>query len=790
MDINPSLYTDIGFNHIRKRLSSFANSEISKKHLLNIEPYSNQNEINKLFKKSDDLLKVLQAKEKIPVEQFDSIEQIFDFLKIEGRSLSIELFVKLYSILNMSYDCYNFLKQKVKNSWLEELNEFYLNSSALKKIKSIFDQNWKIRNSASKNLKKIRSDKNRLENNLEKVMITCYKKAKKNGLLHEENIQLFDNRKVLSVSASNKRKIKGAIYGQSQTGKAIYIEPIEVINIRNELQEIYFRESNEINRILLELTDVFRPDLDKIIKGYSALINLDKFAAKAYLAYEMDSIIPIFSDQINITNGKNPILLLQNKKIIDLNLIINQNNKCLMITGPNAGGKTVVLKTIGLYILMSQSGLHIPAEKVTLPIMNSIFSDIGDNQSIENDLSTFSAHLKRIKDLLNHSNHNSLVLIDELGTGTDPDAGAALAQSILENLIEKKVWTIATTHLGKLKLWAQEKKGILNSKMLFDNKKLEPLYEIKTGEPGSSFALEIAQRMGIPNKVLTRSKTLLGNKILRVETLLSELEQERREVKKIKLRLNHQRKYIKNVEEHIQSLEQRTKEEYKNVEQKALDEIHELILETRKDTEQLIEQIRSSQADESSVKIARQRLDQRLRYIGKRKKSVSKLDNNNNSKIQISKTPKIQIKKGTQVEIPQFGSIGTILQEPNKKGSILVEINGKQIRLDSAEIKPISNKKITKKKISSEKSFSINKPSSLQLDIRGKRVDEGITAVTQFLDGAVVSGLNTVNILHGTGTGALQEAVAILLKDLSYVQNFQYERPEAGGTGITIVNLK
>jgi len=328
--------------------------------------------------------------------------------------------------------------------------------------------------------------------------------------------------------------------------------------------------------------------------------------------------------------------------------------------------------------------------------------------------------------------------------------------------------------------------------MLFDQNKLEPQYKIKTGKPGSSFALEIAERMGLQNSVLTRSKSLLGDKALRVETLLTELEHERREVTKMKSRMNRQRKYIQEAEEHIQQLQEKAELDYQSAEQKALDEVHELILETRKDTEQLIQQIRSKQADELSVKQARQRLDKRLREIGeKRKKGTRRKEHGYSiAKKKRQKIPVLDIKKGMSVEIPQFNSHGIVMQEANKKGSLLVEMNGKQVRLSIDDVIPAVVKGKKAIKPTPVNSFSMEKPSSLQLDIRGKRVDEGITAVTQFLDGAVVSGLNTVNILHGTGTGALQEAVSILLKELSYVKDFNFERPEAGGTGITIVNLK
>lgn len=800
MDLNPSIFRDIGFNHVRERLAKFSHSPLTQIELMNLEPSNNLPLIKVSQEKSDDLLKALQSGETFPLEQFDPLDEIFQSLKINGKALSPEIISILYKILCLSLRCHTFLKHKINASWQKDLNRFYLNQNGVKKIESIFDEEWDVKDSASKELKIIRAAKRKVEASLDRTMASCFERAKQEGLLHENHIQFFDKRKVLSISAAKKRKIDGAIYGQSQTGKAVYIEPVEVMNIRNELQELHFRESMEINRILLQLSDVFRPDLEHITTGYSALVELDMYCAKATLAKEMDGVMPEFSDIVEIIQGSNPILYIQGKPIIPLDLKMDPGNKCLLITGPNAGGKTVVLKTIGLFALMAQSGLHVPAERVSLPFFDSMFSDIGDHQSIENDLSTFSAHLQGITHILDESTENSLVLMDELGTGTDPDAGAALSQAILENLIERKVWVYATTHLGRLKLWAQKEDGILNARMFFDQNQLKPLYQLKTGKPGSSFALEIAGRMNMSNLILERAKQLLGNKALRVEELLTELERERREVSNMKSRMNRQRKYINEAEERIQDLQEKAEIEYQTAEQKALDEVHDLILETRKDTEKLIDQIRSEQADELSVKQARQRLDERLRDVGykkekgKRRKEKGKGRKEKEVHRAIKNKrltkPKFEIKKGMTVEIPQYNSSGVVLQEANKKGSILIEMNGKQLRLHIDEVFPMKVQKMKPKKTSTDNSYTFAQPSSLQLDIRGKRVDEGIEAVTQFLDSAVVSGLNSINILHGTGTGALQEAVSILLKELTYVKKFHFERPEAGGAGITIVELK
>ena len=790
MELKQSVLIDLNFKQILKECAKFSHSKKTTERILQIYPSSKKLEIYNKLNKTDCLLSSLYRGESIPIEIFPEIQSIFTTLQIKGNPLDENQFKNLYKIIEISTNLKSTLSKSSFNSLKIEINSLYSNQIGKEKILKIFDDKWQISKNASPELNHIYNKIQSKEMSIDKKLSSIFEKAKNNNWLHGDNIQLLDERKVIPIKASHKRKIPGIIFGQSSSGKATYIEPIDVTEIKNQLIELELARKTEIFKILLQLSDFFRDELDLILQGYESLIQIDMFTCMAKFSKKYDCILPNFvqnNNQILIRGGKNPSLIIQNKEVIKLNFSINSENKIVLITGPNAGGKTVVLKTIGLFSIMVQSGFHIPVDEAKIPIFTKIFTDIGDRQSIENDLSTYSAHLNEISHITDQCDENTLILMDELGTGTDPDAGASLSQAIMEHMLYKKAWLIATTHLGRLKLWAQETKGIMNSRMIFNKKELMPTYEIKLGKPGSSFALEIASRMQLDKSIIKRAKELLGDKSLKVEFLLTELEHERREVHKIKSRINKQRKYIHEAEERIQQLESEAEQKYNTAEQDALDDVHKLILETRKDTEKLIHEIKSQKANTKSVKRARQKLDEKLRTVTERRRKSKKNQKTKSYKKNLLDSNVLI--EGMKIKIPMFNAYGLIVQEPNNKGQLIVELNGKKLRLHQDQIIPI------KDDISDEKEDLItqidySKPVSIQLDIRGKRIDEGIESLIDFLDGALVSGLQTVSILHGKGTGALQKAVKNYLKTQSFIASFQYAHPDSGGAGITEVTLK
>tara|TARA_B100000941_G_scaffold290895_1_gene275665 strand:- start:1925 stop:4312 length:2388 start_codon:yes stop_codon:yes gene_type:complete len=788
-----SVLNDLGFNNILNEYTKFSHSSDTTNKLLEIKPVFELDTIRENLNKTSCFISKLQKNEKVPIEIFPNIKPIINSLRIENKALDEHQFKDLFKFLEISNNLKNILNNNSFLALKPEIETLYINLIGQQKITNTFDETWYISKNASPKLSKIYNSINSLESSIDNITYSFFKKAKENKWLQQDNMKLIDNRKLIPMKINCKRKINGIIVGKSSSGKAVYIEPIEIIEKRNKLIELEISKKKEENLILLSLTNFFRDEMNEIKIGYKSVVMLDFYHCIAKFSFNFNCFIPNFDpheQNISISQGRNPLLLIQKKNIVPLNFEINKKNKILLITGPNAGGKTVVIKTIGLFVLMAQSGLHVPCKNIKLPIFKKIFTDIGDRQSIEDDLSTYSAHLNEISSILKNCDQDTLILMDELGTGTDPDAGASLSQAFLEHTLDKQSWLIATTHLGKLKIWAHETKGVQNSRMMFDHEKLFPTYKLILGKPGSSFALEIANRMKIDNNVIDRAKELLGDKSLKVELLLSELEKERRELKKIKNRMQKQRKYIQEAEDRIHTFEYEAEKKYNEAEEKATKNAHKFILDTRKEIEKLIEQIKSNEANKLSIREARQTLDAKLRIINQKEKKITQINESHQYKSNENKLLNINnLKIGTKVKIPFLNTSGVIINLTKSKKQSTIEFNGKKMRVNSNKIIPINEKEDEKSEETTGK-INYSKPSTFQLDIRGKRVEESLELLTQFLDGALVSGLNYVRILHGKGTGALQNAVINHLKNQSFISEFQHAHPDSGGTGITEVKLK
>jgi DNA mismatch repair protein MutS2 len=471
---------------------------------------------------------------------------------------------------------------------------------------------------------------------------------------------------------------------------------------------------------------------------------------------------------------------LAEKEVVPLNIELNEE-KILLLSGPNAGGKTVVLKSLGLYALMAQCGLFIPAYKAQFPIYTKFMADIGDRQSIEDDLSTFSAHIQNLATIVEQANENTLILLDELGTGTDPDAGAALSRAIMESLIQKNCTVIATTHLGSLKVWASDEKGIINGGMIFNSEALAPTYELQLGTPGASYALEISKRMGLSDDIINRSKELVGDGSVNLENILGQLEKERLAAESLRVDLQHREKKLEQIETQIFSKENEINKAHKKAKSNAVLEAEEIILSARRDAENLIAEIRTNQADTETIKKVKEHFQETLEELQQQDKT---------SEENINPLLEGDVKKGGVVYIPHLKNKGKIIHLPDKKNRVRVEVNGITLTLNLAELQvaePSENSDLdTKTNISISKTSSVAK---LQIDLRGMRVDEALRETEKHLDSALVSGMGFIHILHGKGTGALMEAIHEFLREQSFVTNFHFANEDQGGAGITVVEL-
>ncbi len=778
-----SLFQDLRFDIIQDKLSSFAHSTKTKERISDLHPSSNLTAISTAQDKSEAILNILLRGDRLPLEGIPDITDSIEQLRIDGNALAADQFFDLKILLEISGNIKQVCQQHKSLPWHDLAAELIQFKMGMDEIDRIFDDDHLVRSSASSELKRIRRSIAALQTATQKRMEEIFNNAVLNNWLHGDKVVFRDGRLALPCAPSHKRKVEGVVLGQSATGRTVFVEPLEIIEKNNDLAALIGEEKVEIYRILKTLTAFFKPYADELLKSFQILIEFDLHYCIAAFAKQFDCVRPEFSmdDSIEIRQGRNPQLALGTRSVVALDLLLNSGERILLLSGPNAGGKTVVLKTLGLFALMAQCGLFLPANKVTLPIFDHILVDIGDQQSVENDLSTFSAHINNMKEMLSISTARTLLLIDELGTGTDPDAGSALSRAILERFLRICCRVVATSHLGQLKIWAHDTEGVVNGGMKFDPQQLAPTYELNLGIPGSSYALEISYRTGLNESVINRARELIGDSSVKLESLLGKLEEEQVRVQKLQETLLIKESIIKGKESKISEQEKEINEKYNRARAEAAHIAKQIVEDARRDTENLVEQIKSRKADHSSVKTAKKTLSAKLSRLSKKIEKFEEPPAN----------PLLQTEaiKGTDVVIPHLGEEGVILQSADKQDNVVVSVNGIRIKLKRRQLsKPRKKSKKTPKNLTS--THTVAAPAGYRIDLRGKRVDEALEEVTRFLDQTLLAGLSTVHILHGKGTGALQEAVQDYLRTCTFVDSFSFARPEDGGAGITVVDFK
>ena len=779
-------YKNTGFNLIRIWLKENCLCDVNKEYFETLTPLINVNEINKSQLLNDEFLAAFERNDFILNNKIPNINNIISSLNIIDNSLNIDMFKKLYEFLKCTEEIKLKLKKKIFPLWYNNAKKLLNSKKYTTKIMEIFDKDFVIKKNASENLTNISNSIFIIEEKINRTMNQFLNTAKKNNWLQDNEIVFRNGRSMLPFKNNKKRKIKGVIYDQSATGLTVYVEPLKIIELNNQLIELYYKLKKEKIKILKKLTSFFIPISNKIKTSFNILIHLDQHLTIVKLSYKIKGKRPKIntSNEILIEDANNPIFILNNKKSVPLNLKI-KNNQILILSGPNAGGKTIVLKSIGLYALMAQCGIFISAKKIHLPIFKTFMSDIGDNQSLKNDLSTFSAHIKNLSYIISKANNSSLVLLDELGTGTEPNAAAALSQSILEELIKLKSTVIATTHLGALKIWAINAKNIINGGMIFNTESLCPTFELHIGYPGSSYTLEISKQMGLKEKILKRSQKLLNNKSIKFEDILSNLKKIESYNSSLKSQLEIKQQNITKIEKELKQEKDEIKEKINMANSSAILEAQEIILNTRKKVENIITSISTNKNNHDLIVKNKKEINKILDNLYIKKKKNEKEIKSINVK---------QIKLNTKVYIPKLNTQGKIIQLPDKKNYVKVLSNGITVKLNIIELKIVKEKNINAKKLYIKKERNIKNQledlKNIQLDLRGIRINEALEKTEKFLDKAILSGFYFVNILHGKGNGILMTEIHNYLKNQTIVKKFNFAAEEQGGAGITVVQLK
>jgi DNA mismatch repair protein MutS2 len=791
----------IGFDSIRKLLSEACISDLGKEYVNKIRLTTNILLLKRLHKQVTEFRHILNFGKPFPVSGYFDLRYELNRLKTEGTYISAEELFNLKSSLETISNIISFFK-KTETEQYEELKklmtDFEFPQEILTKAKTIIDEKGNIKDTASGELVSIRAKIAGKQRQIIAETRKAFSKAKQNGYLPEgSEITIRNGRAVIPVKASDKRAIKGFIHDESSSGQTVFIEPITSFEINNEIIELENKERREIIKILTNFSNVLRPEIYNLLNAYRFLGIIDFIRAKAVVASSLNASSPTIdrNGEAVLTKAYHPLLMISHKKInkevVPVDISLNKANRILIISGPNAGGKSVCMKTFGLLQYMFQCGLQIPASPDSrLPVFENIFLDIGDEQSLENDLSTYSSHLLNMKFFLKNANSKTLFLIDEFGTGTEPHLGAAIAEATLEQLAHKKAYGIITTHYTNIKLAADRIKGLINGAMLFDTEKMQPLYILKTGKPGSSFAFEIANKIGFPEDVLNRAKKKSGGKHLVFDKQLQQLETD-------KLSMEEKQKYIERKESEILNLENKYKEllsklekEKKEIIKKAKIEALEIIEKSNKEIEKTIKEIKEAKADKNKTKTARNELEKKKSKLQSEVSKEKKIKKNTEIKRDVENK---KIKEGDFVEIKGMDVVGEVIRIENKDVSVNVNnviLNTSLDKLVKTDKKPKNAvKKISKNNIINE----INEKAAnfeLTLDLRGKRGEEALEILARYIDDAILLNIKEISILHGKGYGILRELIRDFLKNIKEIKWFGDAHIERGGAGITRVVFK
>ncbi len=706
---------------------------------------------------------------------------ILELLKIAAFLENVNR-IKIYGKKEKESD-----SEDVLSSYFEELVSLSQVSNEIRRCILSEDE---IADDASVTLKNIR--KNILSTN-DKIhhQLNSMVNGSVRTYLQDAVITMRNNRYCLPVKAEYKSQVSGMVHDQSSTGSTLFIEPAGVVALNNELKELALKEKDEIERIVATLSQMCAEYVEVLSQNQKIMTTLDFIFAKGNLAISMNASCPIFNTEhyINIRKGRHP--LLNKKTVVSIDISLGKDYDLLVITGPNTGGKTVSLKTLGLLTLMGQAGLHIPAlERSELSVFTEVFADIGDEQSIEQSLSTFSSHIKTIVEILNYADENSLCLFDELGAGTDPTEGAALAISILNHLHERGIRTMATTHYSELKVYALTENFVENACCEFDVESLRPTYKLLIGIPGKSNAFAISSKLGIPDDIIEKAKNQIGVKEKSFEDLLGDLERSRITIEK-------EQAQIEKYKEEIQSLKEQLTLKHEKIDaskDKILREANEKAKEILQEAKDMADEtIRTMQkAGQSGIS---------MKELEKKRQNVRDKITEKNSKLSI--TAKVsnhkqlkpnQIKLGDKVKIVSMGLTGTVNALPDSKGNMFIQCGIMRTKANLSDLVLVEEEEITSKsiqrtgagKIKMSKSFQV----STEINLLGQTVDEALSALDKYLDDAYLAHLPSVRVVHGKGTGALRQGVHNYLRKSSYVESYRLGEVGEGDAGVTIVTFK
>lgn len=818
----------IGFDRLREQVAARCTMHAARE-LLAAETFSTSpQEIERRLALADEMRLLLDMERDFPGGEYPDTDEVVAKLRVAGTFLDVAEVVLLQRALALIGAVVEFIGRRGEHyPALHDLTHGVESfPEIVRRIEAIVDRFGNVRDTASPALAEVRRAIREREGQAAKRLQAVLSAAKGAGIVEADaQISIRDGRAVIPVSASNKRKLNGFIHDESATGRTFYVEPVEVVEINNELRELEYAERREIVRILTEFTESIRPDAELIAASGDCLAQIDMLRAKGRWASENGCVRPILStdDRLVLKNARHPLLQqtlrAQGREIVPLDLQLDRRKHILVISGPNAGGKSVCLKTTGIVQYMFQCGFPVPVSEISeLPVFRSIYIDIGDEQSIDNDLSTYSSHLLNMKHMLAGASDRTLVLIDEFGSGTEPNIGGAIAEAILERLLAKGCYGVITTHYANIKYYASSTEGIANGAMMFDVQQIRPLFRLEMGKPGSSFAIEIARKIGLPEEIIRAASEKAGSDHINLEKQLREIARDKHywEQKRDRIRLTDRK--VEELEQTYSEQLSKIRAERQEILRRAKQEAQQLIADANRQIENTIRTIREAQAEKELTRLARRELDdfretveqtdtaerdaavareiERIERRRQRRAERREREGAAEGKAPAEAPAPVrrEVEVGSKVRMAGQEMVGVVQSLKGKRaqvafGQILTTVDKSQLEVVSNSeyreaTRPVTARTVVSADISSRKlNFKDH------IDVRGMRVAEALEAVQDLIDDALMVGVGTVTILHGKGTGALKEEIRRYLRTVPEVVSAVDEHADRGGAGITIVTL-
>ena len=840
--IYPSNFENkIQFSEIRSLLKGYCLCQLGKDKVDEMAFSSDVAVINTMLRQTREFRRLQEESDDFPLQFFFDMRESVKRIRLEGTHLEENEIFDLRRSLETIAAIVRFLDRGSDEGvydypTLHELTEGVLTfPEILRRIDQILDKYGKVKDSASPALADIRMQLHKAEGSVSRTLYSILRAAQSEGLVDKDvTPTVRDGRLVVPIAPGLKRKIKGIVHDESSTGKTVFVEPTEVVEANNRIRELEAEERREVVRILVDFTKFVRPYVNEIIYAYLLLAEIDFIRARAEFAALVGGIEPEVqaAPVIDWISSRHPLLWLalkkQDKPVVPLDITLTRDRHILIISGPNAGGKSVCLKTVGLLQYMLQCGLSVPmSERSTVGVFKNLMIDIGDEQSIENDLSTYSSHLLNMKNMMRQANDGTLLLIDEFGTGTEPQIGGAMAEAVLNQFVKKQAWGVITTHYQNLKHYADSHDGIANGAMLYDRHEMRPLFQLAIGQPGSSFAIEIARKTGIPEEVIKEASEMVGSDYIQSDKYLQDIVRDKRYWENKRQNVHQREKELERTvaryEKEIADLEQSRKD----ILRKAKEQAEELLKESNKKIENAIREIRESQAEKEETKRIREELNEfkagvseidakanddliakKIRQIQERKErhkkhKDEKAERERQAAAKLRETASKAAKKegrnlevGDSVKIKGLSTVGKIESMDGKNATVI--FGGMRTKMPASRLEYVDMAEAKKEDVAPVFNVSRETRETIDnrklnfhqdLDVRGMRGDEALNAVMYFIDDACLVGMSRVRILHGKGNGILRQLIRQYLATVPSVTSFRDEHVQFGGAGITVVDI-